>query len=104
MPRRWRAAQFALKIIYLIERRFGEGYSRHPGHDRARERVPSRPSEKGGTMPHSGVRTGGRAEKSTSDVCRCSIAESVHSRPRRDVKCPRAKSGREEIEESTTCR
>lgn len=29
MPRRCRAAQFALKIIYLIERRrFGEGYSR----------------------------------------------------------------------------
>lgn len=27
MPRRFRAAQFALKIIYLIERRFGEGYS-----------------------------------------------------------------------------
>lgn len=28
MPRRYRAAQFALKIIYLIECRFGEGYSR----------------------------------------------------------------------------
>lgn len=44
-----RAAQFALKIIYLIERRFGEGYSRRPGpDDRSRERVPSRPFEKGG--------------------------------------------------------
>lgn len=30
MPWRYRAAQLALKIIYLIERRFGEGYSR-PG-------------------------------------------------------------------------
>lgn len=27
MPRWFRAAQLALKIIYLIEHRFGEGYS-----------------------------------------------------------------------------
>lgn len=43
MPRWFRAAQFALKIIYLIEHRFGEGYSRRTRmivHAREKEREP----------------------------------------------------------------
>lgn len=66
MPQRYRAAQFALKIIYLIECRFGEGYSRagagrEPMIARSRERVLFRSLTKGAH--------GGRtdSERSVSD-------------------------------------